>query len=55
MRKIVVAFDHAGVDLRDTVIKSVKECGCDIIVGGTDSHSAVDFPDYAFNDEKDDE
>ena len=48
MRKIVVAFDHAGVDLRDTVIKSVKECGCDIIDVGTDSHSAVDFPDYAF-------
>ncbi len=48
MRKIVTAFDHAGVDLRDVVIKTAKECGFDVIDVGTDSHTSVDFPDYAY-------
>ena len=48
MRKIVVAFDHAGVDLRETVLKTIKECGCEAIEVGTDSHTSVDFPDYAY-------
>lgn len=48
MRKIVTAFDHAGVDLHDIVIKTIKECGCDVIDVGTDSSSSVDFPDYAY-------
>lgn len=48
-RKIVVAFDHAGVDLRDVVIKTIEECGCEVINVGTDSHDSVDFPDYAWN------
>ncbi len=48
MRKIVTAFDHAGVDLRDVVIKSIKECGFDVIDVGTDSNTGVDFPDYAY-------
>ena len=48
MRKIVTAFDHAGVDLRDVVIKTAKECGFDVIDVGTDSLTSVDFPDYAY-------
>ena len=48
MRKIVVAFDHAGVELRDVVLKTVKECGCEVIDVGTDSSKSVDFPDYAY-------
>lgn len=48
MRKIVTAFDHAGVDLHDIVIKTIKECGCDAIDVGTDSSGSVDYPDYAF-------
>ena len=48
MRKIVTAFDHAGVDLHDIVIKTIKECGCDVIDVGTDSYGSVDFPDYAY-------
>ena len=48
MRKIVVAFDHAGVELRDVVIKTIKECGCEVIDVGTDSNKSVDFPDYAY-------
>ncbi len=49
MRKIVTAFDHAGVDLHDIVIKTIKECGLDVIDVGTDSSGSVDFPDYAFS------
>ena len=48
MRKIVTAFDHAGIDLKDTVHKTIRECGFEVIDVGTDSHDSVDFPDYAF-------
>lgn len=48
MRKIAAAFDHAGIDLHDVVIKTIKECGCEVIDVGTDSHTSTDFPDYAF-------
>ncbi len=48
MRKIVAAFDHAGVDLKDVVIRTIKECGYDVIDVGTDSTASADFPDYAY-------
>ena len=48
MRKIVAAFDHAGVELHDVVVKTIKECGYEVIDVGTDSNASVDFPDYAF-------
>ena len=48
MRKIVTAFDHAGVDLKEVVMKTIRECGCEVIDVGTDSHDSVDFPDYAY-------
>ncbi|MBQ6510055.1 MAG: bifunctional transaldolase/phosoglucose isomerase [Flexilinea sp.] len=48
MRKIVTAFDHAGVDLKEVVHKSIRECGFEVIDVGTDSHESVDFPDYAY-------
>ena len=48
MRKIVTAFDHAGVDLKDVVFKTIRECGYEVIDVGTDSHDSVDFPDYAY-------
>ncbi len=48
MRKIVVAFDHAGVDLRDVVIDTIRQCGCEVIDVGTDTHASVDFPDHAY-------
>lgn len=47
-RKIVVAFDHAGFELRDTVYKAVQDCGCEIIDVGTNSSASVDFPDHAW-------
>ena len=48
MRKIVTAFDHAGFDLKETVHKTIHECGCEVIDVGTDSKASVDFPDYAY-------
>ena len=48
MRKIVTAFDHAGVELREIVHKTISECGCEVIDVGTDSTASVDFPDYAY-------
>lgn len=48
MRKIVTAFDHAGVDLKETVHKTIRECGCEVIDVGTDSKASVDFPDFAY-------
>ncbi len=49
MRKIVTAFDHAGVDLKEVVHKTIRECGFEVIDVGTDSHDSVDFPDYAYH------
>ena len=48
MRKIVVAFDHAGVELKETVLKTIRECGCEAIDVGTDTNASVDFPDFAY-------
>lgn len=48
MRKIVTAFDHAGVDLREIVHKTIRECGCEVLDVGTDSKDSVDFPDFAY-------
>lgn len=48
MRKIVAAFDHEGFALHDIVVKTIKECGYEVIDIGTDSRSEVDYPDYAF-------
>ncbi len=48
MRKIVVAFDHAGVELRKVVVDTVRNCGCEVIDVGTDTSASVDFPDHAY-------
>ena len=48
MRKIVAAFDQAGFDLKEIVIKTIRECGFEVIDAGTDSKADVDFTDYAY-------
>ena len=45
--KIVVAADHAGYPLKDTVIEVVRTCGHIPIDLGTNSTESVDYPDYA--------
>ncbi len=45
--KVAVACDHAGFELKDTVLKAIKNLGHQAIDCGTDNIRRVDFPDYA--------
>ena len=45
--KVVVACDHAGFGLKETVIKTIIEAGHIAIDLGTNSLDSVDFPDFA--------
>jgi ribose 5-phosphate isomerase B len=45
--KIAVACDHAGFPLKSTVLEVIREAGHQILDLGTDSTSAVDYPDLA--------
>jgi RpiB/LacA/LacB family sugar-phosphate isomerase len=44
---VVVGSDHAGYDLKNFVIGSLKAQGHEVIDVGTDSTAAVDYPDFA--------
>ena len=44
---IWIAADHAGFPLKDAVVSFVRELGHDPLDFGTDSTSAVDYPDFA--------
>jgi RpiB/LacA/LacB family sugar-phosphate isomerase len=44
---VVVGSDHAGYDLKQSIIQSLKAQGHDIVDVGTDSTASVDYPDYA--------
>jgi ribose 5-phosphate isomerase B len=45
--RIAVAFDHAGFQLKQTILGAVRSAGHEPIDLGTDSDSPVDYPDYA--------
>ena len=45
--KIAVASDHAGIPLKDAVLKSIRAAGHEPIDLGTNNVKAVDYPDYA--------
>jgi ribose 5-phosphate isomerase B len=46
--RIAVAFDHRGVQLRDTVLATISELGHEIDDLGTDSPTPrIDYPDKA--------
>jgi len=45
--RVVVGSDHAGFDLKRFVIEDLKQQGHQIVDVGTDSTSAVDYPDFA--------
>ena len=45
--KIVMASDHAGFDLKQTLVETVKGLGHEVIDVGTFSTESVDYPDYA--------
>ncbi len=45
--KIAVACDHGGFAIKDIVKDVLKRNGCEVVDLGTDSPSAVDYPDTA--------
>ena len=45
--KIAVASDHGGYDLKEEIVKYLKEKGYDFIDFGCFSHDSVDYPDMA--------
>jgi ribose 5-phosphate isomerase B len=45
--KISIGSDHAGVDYKAKIIKSLEKLKVDFIDRGPHSHSSVDYPDYA--------
>lgn len=44
--KIAFGCDHAGFDLKKTVVDHLKERGCEVLDLGTDSTASVDYPIY---------
>jgi ribose 5-phosphate isomerase B len=45
--KLVVASDHAGVELKQHVAEALRKDGHDVTDLGTYTTAAVDYPDYA--------
>ena len=46
-KKIAFACDHGGYELKDTIIKWLKENGYEVVDFGCNSTASVDYPDYA--------
>jgi ribose 5-phosphate isomerase B len=47
MVKIVVAADHGGFDLKETICKSLVQDGHEVVDIGCFSKDSVDYPDFA--------
>jgi ribose 5-phosphate isomerase B len=46
--KVVVAFDHRGVHLRETVLETLRDSSCEVVDCGVDTDAVrVDYPDKA--------
>ena len=45
--KIAIGCDHAGIDIKDEVIRVLNDLKVEIIDCGTDSHDSVDYPIFA--------
>lgn len=45
--KITIGSDHAGFELKKTLIDYLRQCGHELLDVGTDSTRPVDYPDYA--------
>ena len=46
-KKIAFACDHGGYELKDTIIKWLKDNGYEVVDFGCNSTASVDYPDYA--------
>ena len=47
MKKIAIAADHGGYELKEVLKKHYAGQGVDFIDLGTASEASVDFPDFA--------
>ena len=47
MKKIVIASDHAGFDLKNALVKQLNSEGYAVEDIGTDSHESCDYPVFA--------
>jgi len=47
MKKIAIACDHGGYELKCDIIKHLKDRGFEVCDFGCDSTQSVDYPDYA--------
>jgi ribose 5-phosphate isomerase B len=45
-RKIAVASDHGGFELKEQIKNYIEKYGVDVIDLGTDSEESVDYPDF---------
>jgi ribose 5-phosphate isomerase B len=45
--KIVIANDHAALDLKQKVVAQLEAKGFEVLNLGTDTEDSVDYPDYA--------
>lgn len=45
--RIVIAADHGGFSLKQSIIDELRLLGHDVIDKGTDSTAAVDYPDFS--------
>jgi ribose 5-phosphate isomerase B len=45
--RVVLGADHAGFELKQTLVSHVQAMGHEVLDVGTDSAAAVDYPDYA--------
>ena len=46
--KIAISNDHAGTDLKISILDYLQNHNYKVINLGTDKNEAVDYPDYAF-------
>ncbi|MFH0883049.1 MAG: RpiB/LacA/LacB family sugar-phosphate isomerase [bacterium] len=46
--KLVLAADHGGAELKDSLVSLLKDAGYEVEDIGTHGTESVDYPDYAF-------
>lgn len=44
--KIAIASDHAGIDLKNTLVELLKNLGHEVVDFGAHNRDSVDYPDY---------
>jgi ribose 5-phosphate isomerase RpiB len=45
--RLVLGSDHAGYELKQELVKSLRAFGHEVLDVGTESTAPVDYPDYA--------